>query len=945
MNTVLLNNYRGRTLFLCFLLMFTLCVPLAAQPYNLNDKLPVDKEIRVGKLPNGLNYFIRKNGMPKDRVELRLVVNAGSVLEDEDQQGLAHFVEHMAFNGTTHFAKNDLISYLQSVGVKFGSDLNAYTSFDETVYKLQVPTDNAEILQKAFLVLEDWAHGLTFNPKEIDGERGVITEEWRIGQGAAQRMRDKYLPVVFNQSRYSERLPIGKIDVIQHFKPEALKRFYKDWYRPDLMAVVVVGDVDVEQIESIIKQRFSQIVSPAKKRERVLFTIPHNNSTLYAVATDKEATASQILIYSRFPGKDDNTLEDYRQFILRQLYQFAVNQRLNTRARTADAPFSMVHSSFQSLSRTCDAFTLAARVREKSIENGLKAILEEMERIKRFGFTANEFERAKKGIVQKYERAYREKDKSSSDGYASELIRHYLNAEAVPGISFEYDFLKNQLPLIRLEDLNGFDDEILTNPDRVVVVTAPEKEGLAIPSEEQLATIEKKVTGFIPEPYEDKDVSFEWPGKKPAPGQIVKEEHDAHTGVSTFVLSNGARVILKPTDFKNDEVYGYAYSPGGSNLYDDADYFSALYASAIVGESGILDLSKTDMIKAFTGKDVTVTPYITSTSEGFNMKCNPKDMETLFQLLNLYFTHAKLDTLAARLLIQRTASGLSLMKQNPQKYFEDKVVRELASQNPRGGGLPDTTDLKKINYQRALEVFKQRFANAGDFSFVFVGSFEPEKIKSLICTYIATLPSQAGRELVKDIGIRPPAGRISKTFYKGVDMKSAVNLVFSGKTRFDENESYLLSSLNEVLNIRLLESLREHKSGVYGVRASGRVAKYPYENYQEKISFQCAPSNVDSLIEAALAEVEKIKRHGVSADDLRKVKEGQKRKLQVDLKRNAFWVNELVEGVIYQRKPQTEAERMNEIESLNSQALQKLARKYFNSNYARFVLYPESSQK
>lgn len=942
---MLYNKRFARAFFAGCLLLNLSCLSSTAQTYQLTDKLPLDREVRAGKLPNGLSYFIRKNAIPKDRVELRLVVNAGSVLEDDDQQGLAHFVEHMAFNGTTHFAKNDLISYLQSVGVKFGSDLNAYTSFDETVYKLQVPTDNAEILKKAFVVLEDWAHGITFKPAEIEGERGVITEEWRIGQGAAQRMRDTYLPVVYNQSRYAERLPIGKMEVVQHFKPDVLKRFYKDWYRPDLMAVVVVGDVNPDQIETMIRQGFAQLRSPVKKRERVQYDIPRNTSALYTVATDKEATASQILVYSKFQGKKDSTLADYRGFILRQLYQFAVNQRLNTRVRTTDAAYSMVHTSFQSLSRNCDAFTVAIRLRENSIEKGLKAVFEELERVKRFGFTESELERAKKGVTLKYERAYRERDKSSSDGYASELIRHYLNAEAVPGISFEYGFLNNQLPSITLKELNEFDDEILTNSDRVVVVTAPDKAGLSAPSEAGFAAIEKEVAGSFLEPYEDKVVKFEWQGKKPDGGTIVKEVKDVSNGVTTFLLSNGAKVILKPTDFKNDEVYGYAYSPGGLNLCGDDDYFSALYASAIVGESGVPGLSKTDMIKAFAGKELTVTPYISSTSEGFNLKCNPRDLENMFQLLNIYFTRPSLDTLAARLLIQRTASNLVLMKQNPQKYFEDKVARELAQKNFRGGGLPDTADLKKVNYRRAFEIFQQRFANAGDFSFVFVGSFDPDSIRSLICTYIAGLPTQPEYEKVKDIGIRPPVGNYNKSFYRGVDMKSAVNLIFSGKAKFSEKESYLLSSLVDVLNIRLLESLREKKSGVYGVRAAGRVAKYPYENYQVKISFQCAPSNVDSLTQAALAEIEKIKKSGVLAADLLKVKESQKRKLEVDVKRNAYWLNELVEGLIYQQKTETVAEQLKEIENLSSEALQKLARNYLTSDYARFVLYPESFEK
>ncbi len=930
---------------LAFILCITLSVSAVAQEYNLGDKLPVDKNVRIGKLANGLTYYIRKNSLPKDRVELRLVVNAGSILEDEDQRGLAHFTEHMAFNGTKHFEKNELISYLQSVGIKFGTDLNAYTSFDETVYRLLVPTDKNEVVDKAFLVLEDWAHNITFDPKEIESERGVITEEWRIGRGANQRLQDKYFPVVFNESQYAQRLPIGKKEVIQGFKPESILRFYKDWYRPDLTAVIVVGDVDVDQYEQKIREHFSAIPNPVKERPRTIFDVPDHASTLFSINTDKEATQTQVHIYTKTAHKDDVTLNDYRDFIKEQLYYFILNQRFGELSRSAEPPFVFAKSLLQAIARSKDAFMVSFRVRENGVEKGLKTVLEELERVKRFGFTESELERAKKSITQKYDRAYNERDKSASEGYASELIRHFLAKEAIPGISFEYEFTKKQLPTITLKEINDFDNAFMSDSNRVVVLTAPEKEGATLPTEETLRKIVREVPGADLKAYQDKVVTFTWPGEKPAAGTIKKEEKNTALNLTTWTLSNGAKVLLKPTDFKNNEIYVVAYSKGGHSQYGDADYYSALYASALVGESGISNLSKTDLVKAFAGKELTVTPFLNSISEGISAKTSQKDLETFFQLTNLYFTQARIDSTVFKSFITKTKSTLSTLKLNPQKYFEDQVSHTLSNNNPRGGGFPAETDLDKINYKRSQDIFHERFANAGDFGFIFVGSFDIEKVKPLVETYIASLPAMSVHETGKDLGIRPPKGIVKKEFYKSTDPKSSVNLTFTGLTKFNQQEVYLLQSLNDVLTIKLMESLREKKSGVYGVRSSGRIAKYPYENYVEQISFQCAPENADSLIRAALLEIDKIKKNGVELKDLNKVKETQKRELEVNLKSNTYWLNELADVVAYNSKAEDGNESQKQIDQLSSAQLQQIAKKYFGSNFARLVLYPEEKKQ
>ncbi|MDD4970275.1 MAG: insulinase family protein [Paludibacter sp.] len=930
-----------RLIKLILIFCFGIFISGVAQKYNLSDQLSVDKNIRVGKLPNGLTYYIRKNIVPKDRVELRLAINAGSILEDDDQQGLAHFTEHMAFNGTKHFSKNELISYLQSVGIKFGKDLNAYTSFNETVYRLLVPTEKEEVVDNALLVLEDWAHNITFDPKEIESERGVITEEWRIGRGANQRLQDVYFPVVYHQSRYAQRLPIGKKEVIDGFKPETIRRYYNDWYRPDLMAVVVVGDIDVDKYEQKIKDHFNTIPTRTTERPRPVFDVPNHSSTLFSINTDKEATQTQVMVYSKTGHKDETTLGDYRGFIIEQLYHLILNERLGELGRSENPPYVSANSHYQAIARNKDAFNVSARVKQDGVERGLKAILEEVERVKRFGFTESELDRAKKNVFTKYERTYNERDKSESDGYASELVRNFLAKEPIPGVPFECEFEKNQLPTITLKEVNDFDNTFLSDSNRVIVVTGPAKEGVKMPTEESLLAIVNQVPKTELTALEDKKVTFVWPGKKPTPGTIVKEEKDESLNMTTLTLSNGAKVFLKPTDFKNDEIYGIAYSKGGHSLCSDSDFYSAIYASTLVNESGIANLSKTDKMKAFVGKEVSVSPFINATSEGLSGKTSPKDLETFMQLTNLYFTQAQIDSTAFKTFITKTKSSLSTLQLNPQKYFEDQVSRTMSCNNPRGGGFPTPADLDKVDMNRSLEIYKERFANAGDFNFVFVGSFNPDQIKPLIETYIASLPATKGHEKCKDLGIRPPKGKVEKVVNKGSDQKSSVNLTFTNAVKFTDKEEYLLESLNDVLTIKFMENLREKKSGVYGVRSSGRVNKFPYENYVEHVTFQCAPENVESLITAALDEIEKVKKNGVDDKDLTKVRLAQKNELEMNLKTNVYWANEMTSDVVNGKKITDGKDGFQQIEQLSSKDLQQFAKKIFGSNYSRFVLLPE----
>jgi len=927
--------------FLNVFLLLSLSLPLVAQvqEYDLNAPLPVDQNVRIGKLSNGLTYYIKKNKLPENRVELRLAINAGSILEDDDQQGLAHFTEHMAFNGSKHFEKNGLINYLQTVGVKFGVNLNAYTSFDETVYRILIPTQKPQVVDSAFLVLEDWAHNLSFDPQEVEKERGIILEEWRIGRGAAQRFRDIYYPVLFWGSQYGKRMPIGQKEVVESFKQDRLTAFYKEWYRPDLMAVVVVGDIDPVQYEAIIKKHFEDIPAPKNVRERTFFPVPDYPGTLYTVSTDKEAMQTNVYIYMKMVRKEDLRLNDYREFVKEKIYYFMVNQRMGELSRSAKPPFDYAKSGFEPYARTKDAFSVTMRVKDNGVEEGLTAALTVLERTKRFGFTNTELERAKKSITLMYDRADAEKDKASSDEVASELVRNFLAGEAIPGIAFEATFAKGQLPGITLDEMNKFDDAFLVDSNRVIIVTGPDKVGITIPNEERLRQIVASIEKLELTPYVDNSKKFEWPGEQPKAGTIVKESVVA--GLTKLTLSNGANVWLKPTDFKNNEVYVVAISPGGHSIVADSDYYSAVYAASLIGESGIANLNKNDMVKAFTGKTVSVKPFLNATTEGITAQSSPKDLDVLFQLTYLYFTQSKIDSAATALFIEKTKESMESLKMNPARIFANEVAKLMSGNHPRGGGIPTNADLDKINWKRSKTILHERFANAADFNFIIVGAFDPTSIRPFLETYLASLPSSSAREKAKDLGIRPPKGFVTKDVFKGKDQKCTVQMTFTGSIPVTLENNYLLKSMNDVLTIKLTETLREKMSGTYSVRSRGSLNKVPYTNYVQTISFQCQPAMADTLMKAAQAEIEKIRTFGVETVDLNKVKLAQKNQLDLNLKDNAFWTQEITNDLMELKKMATAADYASMIDKLSSAQIQKMAQKVFGKNYIQAVLMPE----
>lgn len=914
-------------------------------PHISTAPLPVDTNITLGTLKNGVTYYIRKNQKPENRAELRLVVNAGSILEDDDQQGLAHFVEHMAFNGTENFEKHELVNYLESIGMRFGPDLNAYTSFDETVYMLQIPTDSSVMVEKAFQILEEWAHRISFEDTEIDKERGVIIEEWRLGRGADVRMRDKQFPVLFKDSQYAERLPIGQKAVLDTFHYETLRRFYHDWYRPDLMAVVAVGDFNQSKIEMLIKEHFAGIPEPPNPMKREIYPVPDNTSPLFAIATDPEATGSRVSVYYKRDVEDENSEKAYRQNLVEALYNNMFNQRLDELRQQPDPPFLFALSGQGRFVRTKDVYLLSAAVKDNQVETGLEILLTEAARIKKYGFTQSELERQKLEMLRGIEQAYNERDKTESRRYAAEYIRNYLTDEPIPGIEFEYQLYQKFIPTITLEEVNRVADESITDKNRVVLVSAPEKEGVEVPTETELIAVFEKVAQEDIAPYTDVISDQPLITVPPAPGKIVNENTIQEIGVTEWVLSNGVKVILKPTDFKNDQVLFSAYSPGGSSLVSDQDYIAALTAASVVGQGGVGQFNRIELDKKLAGKVVSVFPSISSISEGISGSASPQDLETMFQLIYLYFTEPRKDSTAFLSYQSRIKGFLENRDADPESAFEDTIDVTMSRHHFRARPWSQEL-LNEMNLERSYEIYQNRFADASDFTFLLVGNIDPETLKPLVQTYLASLPDLNREESWKDIGITPPKGVIEKQVEKGLEAKSRIRIIFSGPFEWNRQNRYDMGSLASVLRIKLRESLREDKGGTYGVGVGASPSHYPEPEYEFSISFGCDPGRVDELTQTVFQQIDSLKEFGTTETYLQKVKETQRREHETDLKENRYWLNTLNFYYFNEEDPRSILELDKYVDALDSEAIKQAARKYLDANnYVKVVLYPADFAK
>ncbi len=676
----------------------------SAQTMDPDKQIPPDPNIKIGRLDNGLTYYIKQNKKPEQRIELRLAINAGSICETDAQQGLAHFCEHMCFNGTKNFPSNKMVSMLEEMGVKFGAELNASTGFDQTVYMLKVPSDSMEWINRGFQVLEDWAHQVSMEDAEIDKERGVIEEEWRLGLGADDRMMEKYVPVILKGSKYAERLPIGKMDVIKNFPYDTLRSFYKSWYRTDLMAVVVVGDIDPSLAEKKIKEYFARIPKAASPPQRIEFPIPGNIEPLISIVTDKEASGFDAMVFFKHPKSESVTFGDYRNQLMRTLYNGMLNNRLQEIAQKPESPYLYAGAGYGSfIGRSVDVYSLSVGAKENQIENSLEVVLTENERVRQFGFTETELEREKKSLLSDYEKMAKEADKTESGSYADEYIRNFLTRECIPGIRKEFEITNGYLPDITLEEINNLGRKWTTDENMVALVTAQEKEGVKVPSETQIKEIIAGVKTKKIEPYVDAVTDVPLLSETLEATKVTKRSDNIKFGFTELTFANGVRMILKPTDFKNDEIVLSAYSPGGTSLYPDSDIMSANLATAIITQSGLGDFDFTGLQKKLSGNTARLNPYINELNEGVSGACSPKDLETMLQLNYLYFTRIRRDESAYDALISRIQNMIKPMRSNPQVLFQDTLSKIISLNSPRVIGIPSDAQIRQI---RPGQVFK-----------------------------------------------------------------------------------------------------------------------------------------------------------------------------------------------------------------------------------------------
>lgn len=909
--------------------------------------LPVDPAVRTGKLDNGLVYYIRKNSKPEKRVELRLAVNAGSILENDDQQGLAHFTEHMCFNGTKTFPKNELISFLQKTGVKFGADINAYTSFDETVYMLQLPTDEPGLVDKGFQVLEDWAHNVTFDSKEIDKERGVIVEEWRLGLGAQDRMMKKFLPVILKGSQYAERVPIGKVEILENFKYETLRNFYKEWYRPDLQAVVIVGDIDPDSAEQQIIEHFSGLKNPKEPRERVTYTIPGNKEPLLAITTDPEAMQNVVLMFWKHPVLEIKTLGDLKTKITGELFTGMLNQRFSELSQKPSCPYVYAGAGYGGfLARTNDAYILSAMPKENQIDQTVAVILAENQRVKQFGFTSTEYERQKEEMLSQYEKQAKEFDKTESAQLAGEYVSNFLTKDPIPGIQKEFIFVKKLLPEITLEEVNDIAKQWITEENMAMVIMGPEKEGLKIPTvDETLAIIEKskseELVAYVDTYREAPLVEGGLPG-----ASITSKTVNSELDFTELTLSNGVKVILKPTEFKNDEIVISAFSPGGNSLYPDDQFLSANFAASIIDQSGAGKFDNIELQKKLKGKTLSINPYISDVKEGFSGNTTPKDLETLLELVYLYFDAPRKDTTAFQAFISQMENQMKFMKSNPVMAFYDTLFKTAYPNSKRLIIFPTEEQMNSINLDDAFNIYSDRFADASDFTFVLVGNFNTDSITPMVVKYLGSLPSTGRIETWQDKSVVFASGITDIRFNKGTDPQSMVGIGMSEPFEWNEENILHMYMLKEILQIKLIEVIREKLSGVYSPQIMLNVDKYPKSEYMMGIIFGCSPKTTDKLTKAVFGEIKTILKKGPTPEDLTKAKEAMIRSRETDLEKNSFWTGK-IESIYFQgADPASILNFKERVSAVTADDLKNAARGLYKpDHYIRVVLMPEKSAK
>ncbi len=856
----------------------------------LDDPLPLDPAVRVGRLDNGLTYYVQHNDKPVQRAELWLVINAGSVLEQEDERGLAHFLEHMLFNGTQRFPELTLIDTLERMGMEFGPDVNAYTSTDETVYMLQVPTDQQDLLQAGLDVLEDWAAYATLSDEEIDKERGVVIEEQRLtAQNADGRIWNQTWPALTAGTVYSDRLPIGDMAVIRTAPAEAVRRFYQTWYRPDLMAVIAVGDFDADQIEAQIRQRFADLPVLAAPQPRLEPAAPPAQSLRFLLLADPEYPTTDFAIDHVGPAGSLQTAADFRQWLAATLASEMFNARLEEASRQPDTPYLYAYGGSEPLARQAETFSVRGQTQEGAAMAGIEAVLAEIERIRRYGFTEQELARERADLALSFQIWHTEKDNLDNAVFAQGYADHFLSGAASPSVDLTVELVQQLLPDIDLDEAAAAFLELAPTDGQLVSVTAPAKEGLALPTEQELAALFDQVAARELAPYVDGSAGRELMDQPPPPVEIVSEARYPDLDISLFELANGVRVIVKPTDFWADDIVFSATSPGGTSLVADEDFPEASAAAHLVAQSGVGALSQSDLQALLAGKAVQVAPGIYETSEGFGGYATAHDLELAFQLIHLYATAPQMDPAAVQVYQNQARAALVNRTVTPDAAMQDALVDALYGDSPRRGPLT-LEQVEQFDAERALAIYRDRFGDMSDFTFTFVGNVDEAQIRDLAQRYLGALPGGGREETWRVVAPVTLSGVDERTVVKGQEEQSIVQLLFTGPFTPTRESAVQMQALEALLSIRLRDDLREARSGTYVPFVSSNLSLIPAPEYMVWIGFGADPQRVGELTEALFAQVADLQANGPSPDELAKVQEQLLRNREEALQDNNFWL-------------------------------------------------------
>ncbi len=904
--------------------------------------IPLNPKVVSKTLPNGFTYYLQHNAIPEKQIQMRLVIKAGSILETDEQRGFAHFLEHMVFNGSKHFPGNSLIDYLQSIGVEFGSDLNAYTGYDETVYMLPLPDGKEETLDKAFLFFSDLLSALTLSTEAIDNERTIILEEWRTTIGLDQRLKDAMYPLLYHDSRYLHRRPIGLMEVVTKAgNDEELRKFYRSWYRPDLTSLVVVGNFNQADMEQRIEAAFGPIENGEHAPTREYYSVPSHDNTLVKIIKDQEITSTSVKIIRKFPHREENTLADLKRSVANIIYTYMVNQRLTEVAQQKDAPYMYAQSYASSASGKTDRYMSLASVKADKIIEGTKGLMRELLRLKKYGFTQAELDRKKEILYNDFERMAQEEDKLSSAQIMESISNHIIYGEENASLSFKKEFVHQVLNEITLADIQALVNEYVNQSEenRVIFVTAPEDANT--PNAEELLAAIKSVSAESLSAYVDLDVNEPLMQKVPASGVIVSECYSEKMGITTLAFGNGVSVGLKPTPFKNDEIRFTALREGGYSLATTDNFDNASLAAILVNGGGLSNFNALQLERITSGKQVYVAPYINRYTEGVSGFSSKADFETLLQLTYLTYTAPRKDEEKFGQFIENKKEYNKNVLNSPDSYFTDEVNKIMMQNSPRTATLLTPEKLDQIDLDKAFAFYQSRFGSACGTRFFMVGSFDVDSIKPLLAQYLGSLPGHQINATYRDHGLRPPKGKYRYEFPRNTVEKSKMLMRFTGKYPDSQKARIEMGLLSDILTIRLNEKLREEIGGVYSPYASSIVLQRPYNSYRMDIYFTCSPANMDTLVQATLGEIEQMKQE-ISAENLEKVKKAWLKNREGSLKTNGYW-SKVLEDQWTRGENEMDFERFEEqIQGVTAEQLSKLARKYLNEkNHLEFILSPK----